>query len=110
MHTFKKCIEDKNANCLKKDIENNIKIGNEKIIRAYSEIYYLFMNGIKIVYKLVLQNNKLNEMSLLKDNEDIKYEFIKRTIKENIIEKNKITDYFINILEDIQKIYENKLI
>lgn len=109
MHTFKKCIEDKNANCLKKDIENNIKIGNEKIIRAYSEIYYLFMNGIKIVYKLVLQNNKLNEMSLLKDNEDIKYEFIKRTIKENIIEKNKITDYFINILEDIQKIYKNKL-
>lgn len=109
MHTFKMCIEDKNANCLKKDIENKIKIGNEKIIRAYSEIYYLFMNGIEIVDKLVLKVNKLNEMSLLKDNEEIKYEFIKRTIKENIIEKNKITDYFINILEDKQKIYKDKL-
>lgn len=66
------------------------------------------MNGIEILYKLVLKNNKLNEISLLKDNKDIKYELIERKIKKILLKKIKSL-IISSILEGIQKIHKNKL-
>jgi len=92
---------------IKESILNEIKRGNEELIQAKNRLYYGIKSGLETLYKIVLKNNKLNDISLKKD---LDYEFIEKNLKRKIKGNNEVNNFFINALHKMDIIYENEAI
>ena len=91
---------------IKESTKNEIKRGNEQLIQAKNRLYYGLMSGLEALYKIILKNNKLNEISLKKD---LDYEFIEKNLKRNIKGNNEVNNFFINALYKMDTICENEV-
>lgn len=84
---------------------NEIKQGNEELIQAKYRLYYGLRSSLEALYKIVLKNNKLNDISLKKD---IHYEFIEKNLNRNMKYNNDINSFFINTLHKIEIVCEKE--
>ena len=103
-HRIIMSMEDNSG--IKESTKNEIKRGNEQLIQAKSRLYYGLMSGLEALYKIILKNNKLNEISLKKD---LDYEFIEKNLKRNIKGNNEVNNFFLNALYKIDTICENEV-
>ena len=98
-------ISMKDKSGIKERTLNEIKQGNEELMQEKNRLYYDLMSGLETLYKLVLKNNKLNDISLEKD---LDYEFIEKNLKKNMEGNNEINTFFRNTLHKISIICLNE--
>ena len=108
----KKYRENKSA---KSDKEQVIKKMKEHIEKLENELRYLnaeitsnLMDAINLTFQLALKNDELNNIALKQDDE--KYGYTQKVIKENITADNKTEafDEIINSLPDIENICKDQ--
>ena len=95
---------------LKKEMKEKIEKNKEDLNENNKRIYGFLLTGINCLYDLSKTNNELNKLALQKDNKEKKYEYTNKILKENIeaIEKNDISTFFEDSLEDIDNICANE--
>ena len=68
------------------------------------EIYSSLLSGINCLYDLSKKNDELNRIALIKIDENKKYGYIRKILKEKMTEKNDISSFFEDSLQDIDNI------
>ena len=68
------------------------------------KIYSYLLSGINCLYDLSIKNDELNRIALSKDDENEKYGYTRKILKEKMTEKNDISSFFEDSLQDIDNI------
>lgn len=80
----------------------------EEYIKFNNRLYYSLMTFIETFQKLILKNRKIIEISLIKEDVNIKNLYVHKVLKEIIKDKNKITDFIEHILPELDKINQKE--
>ena len=89
---------------------NEIDINNDKYIKYYNRIYHYLIGYLENFHKIVLQNKEINEISLKKEADNNKGNYIINIFNEVISKKNIITDFMKDNLLVIESLNENERI
>ena len=77
--------------------KNELNIYNKKI-------YSYLLSGINCLHVLSIKNDELNRIALSKDDKHEKYGYTWKILKEKMTEKNDISSFFENSLQEIDNI------
>ena len=89
---------------LKKEIREKIEKNKNDFNENNKKIYSYLISGINCLYDLSKKNEELNKIALMKDDENEKHGYTDRTLKETMTEKNEISSFFEDSLQDIDNI------
>jgi len=89
---------------LKKEIREKIEKNKNDFNENNKKIYNYLISGINCLYDLSKKNEELNKIALMKDDENEKHGYTDRTLKETMTEKNEISSFFEDSLQDIDNI------
>ena len=89
---------------------SEIDINNDKYIKYYNRIYHYLIGYLENFHKIVLQNKEINEISLKKEADNNKGNYIINIFNEVISKKNIITDFMKDNLLVIESLNENERI
>ena len=94
---------------LKKEMKEKIQENTRKFNEDNKKIYGYLLSGINCLYDLAIKNTELNKIALLKDDENKKYGYTHKILKEHIDQKeNDVSRFFEDSLENIDEICSNE--
>lgn len=81
-----------------------INMNDGESTKTINRLYHFLMNSIETLLNLILKNIEINDISLKKDDVNIKNEYIQNTLNEIVKRRNKITDFLKEILPNLENI------
>ena len=89
---------------LKREMRDKIDQNKNELNENNKKIYSYLLSGINCLYDLSIKNDELNRIALSKDDENEKYGYKRKILKEKMTEKNDISSFFEDSLQDINNI------
>ena len=103
-HRYIMNYDDKKEKEYNKKLFDDINFSNEESNKSNNIIYHFFMTCIETLQDLIKKNKELNSISLNKEDENNKNEYILNILNEIIKEKDKIKDFFQYIIQNIENL------